>query len=85
MPLVDTAGVDHDGAVALLEAILADLSRLDGAACVGQHHLYDVIDLPWRGHLTFFDQRGVVVGGSGGASPRCAHSTALLSHRFASL
>ena len=30
-PLVDTAGVDHDGVVALLKAILTDLPRLSGA------------------------------------------------------
>lgn len=33
--------------VALLEAILADLPRLDGASCRGQFALYDV--LPGRG------------------------------------
>ncbi|MGH3841481.1 MAG: hypothetical protein ACRDS0_08585 [Pseudonocardiaceae bacterium] len=42
-PLVDAAGVDHDGAVALLGAIFADLPNLDEAACIGRHELFDPI------------------------------------------
>ncbi|MGH3898462.1 MAG: hypothetical protein ACRDTA_09445 [Pseudonocardiaceae bacterium] len=35
--------MDHDGVVVLLEAILTDLPKLDGAACRGRQELFDPI------------------------------------------
>jgi hypothetical protein len=40
---VDTAGMDADGALELLQEILADLPRFPGAACIGRHDLYDPV------------------------------------------
>lgn len=39
--------VDHEGSIKLLSAIMADLPRLTGAACVDRHHLFD--ELSGRG------------------------------------
>ncbi|MGH3897571.1 MAG: hypothetical protein ACRDTA_04825 [Pseudonocardiaceae bacterium] len=33
--------VDRDGTIKLLAVILADLPKLDGAACRGRHELFD--------------------------------------------
>ena len=44
--------MDPDGTIKLLSAILAGTPRLDGAACVGHHQLYD--EIPRSGQL---DQR----------------------------
>lgn len=42
VPRAGTLGsVDREGSIKLLSAILADLPRLDGAACIGHHDLYD--------------------------------------------
>ncbi|MGH3888769.1 MAG: hypothetical protein ACRDSZ_19790 [Pseudonocardiaceae bacterium] len=35
--------VDRDGTIKLLAVILADLPKLDGAACRGRHELFDPI------------------------------------------
>ena len=41
--------MDPEGTVRLLSAILADLPKLDGAACRGRHEVDHAIDTPGRG------------------------------------
>lgn len=38
-----TASMDADATLALLTAILTDTVRLTGAACIGQHELFDPV------------------------------------------
>ena len=47
---MDTGAVDRDGVALLLEAILADRPKLDGATCRGRHQLFDTIAVRGRGH-----------------------------------
>jgi hypothetical protein len=41
--VVNTGAVDHDGAIKLLSAILADLPQLTGTSCIGKHRMFDSV------------------------------------------
>ncbi|HKR48837.1 MAG TPA: hypothetical protein VJT72_04510 [Pseudonocardiaceae bacterium] len=53
--------MDHDDVVALLEAILTDIPRLDGATCRGRHELFD----PIRGKRSPIPARGTDTASEG--------------------
>jgi hypothetical protein len=58
--------MDREGTITLLSVILAGIPQLNGAACVGRHHLYD--EIPGRGQN---DQRRQSYQAAAGVCSRC--------------